>query len=75
MRLTTLLKALRNVSSDIWIIHDFNYKMSKEANQDDWDKESIDNQTSNHLKVFYIQFLLINSFIITFIKGKKRTHK
>tara|TARA_B100001287_G_scaffold173918_1_gene146551 strand:+ start:330 stop:479 length:150 start_codon:yes stop_codon:yes gene_type:complete len=49
--------------------------MSKEANQDDWDKESIDNQTSNHLKVFYIQFLLINSFIITFIKGKKRTHK
>ena len=52
MKLTTPFTALRNATSDILRMHDFNYKLSKEATQDYWDKECIDHPTSSHRKVY-----------------------
>ena len=51
MKLTTPFTALRNATSDIWRMHDFNYKLPKEAMQDDWG-ECIDHTTSSHCKVY-----------------------
>ncbi len=48
MRLTTLLNALRNATSDFWRMHDFNYQLPK----DYWEKECIDHPTSSHCKVY-----------------------
>ena len=48
MKLTTPFNALRNVTSDMWRIHDFNYKLTKESKQDLWEKECIDHPTSAH---------------------------
>ena len=39
MKLTTPLNTLKNATSDIWRMHDFNYKLPKEAKQDYWGKE------------------------------------
>ena len=52
MKLTTPFPDLRNATSDMWIMHDFNYKLPKEAQQDYWDKECIDHPTSTHCKVY-----------------------
>ena len=52
MKLTTPFTALRNATSDILRMHDFNYKLSKEATQDYWDKECTDHPTSTHCKVY-----------------------
>ena len=52
MKLTTPFTALRNATSDMWRMHDFNYKLPKEAKQDYWDKECIDHPTSAHCKVY-----------------------
>ena len=52
MKLTTPLTALRNATSDIWRIHDFNYKLPKEAKEDYWKKERTENPTSAHCKVY-----------------------
>ena len=34
MRLTTLFTALRNATSDIWRMHDFNYQLPKDQRQE-----------------------------------------
>jgi len=34
MRLTTPFTALRNATSDIWRMHDFNYQLPKDQRQD-----------------------------------------
>ena len=52
MKLTTPFTALRNATSDIWRMHDFNYKLPKEAKQDYWIKESSENPTSAHRKFY-----------------------
>ena len=52
MKLTTPFNALRNATSDIWRMHDFNYQLPKEAKQDYWNKECIDHPTSSHCKVY-----------------------
>ena len=52
MKLTTPFNALKHATSDIWRIHDFNYKLPKEAKQYYLDKEYIDNTTSGHRKVW-----------------------
>ena len=52
MRLTNPFMALRNVTSDIWRMHDFNYKLPKDQIQDYWEKECIDNPSSSHCKVY-----------------------
>jgi len=44
MRLTTPFTALRNATSDIWRMHDFNYQLPKDQRQDYWEKECIDIQ-------------------------------
>ncbi len=50
MRLTTPFHAFKNATSDIWRMHDFNYKLPKEAKQDYWGKEFIELPTSTHCK-------------------------
>ena len=52
MKLTTPFTALRNATSDMWRMHDFNYKLPKEAKQDYWDKECIEPPTITHCKVY-----------------------
>ena len=52
MKLATPFNALRNATSDIWRIHDFNYKLPKEAKQDYFGKEFIEHQISTHCKVY-----------------------
>ncbi len=52
MKLTTLFTALRNATSDIWRMQDFNYKLLKDANQDKWDEECIEHPTSTNCKVY-----------------------
>ena len=52
MKLTTPFNALINATSDIWRMHDFNYKLPKEVKQDYWEKECIDHPTSSHCKVY-----------------------
>ena len=52
MRLTTPFTALRNATSDIWRMHDFNYQLPKDNRQDYWEKECIEHPTSSHCKVF-----------------------
>ena len=51
MKLTTPFNALKNATSDIWRMHDFNYKLPKEAKQDYGGKEYIEYPTSTHCKV------------------------
>jgi len=52
MKLITPFTALRNATSDIWRMHDFKYKLLKEAKQDLWGKECIDHPISSHCKVY-----------------------
>ena len=52
MRFTTPLTALRNATSDIWRMHDFNYHLPKHSRQDYWEKECIDHPNSSHCKVY-----------------------
>ena len=48
MKLTTPFKSLKNATSDILRMHDFNYKLHKEATESYWDKECIDHPKSAH---------------------------
>ena len=41
MRIATPFNALRNATSDIWRMHDFNYQLPKDQRQDYWEKEKI----------------------------------
>ena len=52
MRLTTPFMALKNATSDIWRMHDFNYQLPKAQRQNYWEKECIDHPTSSHCKVY-----------------------
>ena len=56
MRFTTPFTALRNATSDIWRMHDFNYQLPKDQRQDYWEKECIDHPTSSHCKVYWRQY-------------------
>ena len=51
MKLATPFNALRNPTSDMWRMHDFNYKLPKEAKQYFWEKECIDHPKSADCKV------------------------
>ena len=50
MKLAYSFNALRNTTSYIWCIHDFNYMLPKEAKQDYWERECIDNPMSVYYK-------------------------
>ena len=52
MRLTTPFTALRNATSDIWRMHDFDYQLPEDHRQDYWEKECIEHPTSSHCKVY-----------------------
>ena len=52
MRLTTPLTALRNATSDVWRMHDFNYKLPKENFNEYWDEECILHPTNSHCKIY-----------------------
>ena len=52
MSFTNPFTALRNATSDIWKMHDFNYQLPKDLRQDYWEKECIDHPTSSHCKVY-----------------------
>ncbi len=52
MILNTLLTVLRNATSDIGKMHDFNYQLPKDQRQDYWGKECKDHPTSSHCKVY-----------------------
>ena len=51
MKLTTPLNALKNATSDLWRMHDFNYQLPKDLRQDYWGKECI-HPTSSNCKVY-----------------------
>ena len=51
MKLTTPFNALINATSDIWRMHDLNYKLPKEAKQDYWNKQCIEYPTSAYCRV------------------------
>ena len=52
MSLTIPFITLRNVTSDIWSMHDFNYQLTKDQRQDYCEKECIDHPTSSHCKTY-----------------------
>ena len=52
MRLTTLFPALRNATSDICEMHDFDYKLPKDLKKNYWEKECLDHPASAHCKVY-----------------------
>ena len=58
MKLTTPFIALKNATSDILKMHDFNYELPKDIRQDYWEKVCIDHPTSAHCKVYWFIFLL-----------------
>ena len=52
MKLTSLFNVLRNVTSDMLRMHDFNYHLPQDIKQNYWEKECKDNPTSSHCKVY-----------------------
>ena len=52
MKLTNLIRALRNTTSDIWTMHDFDYQLPKEMRKDYWEKECSDHPNSSHCKIY-----------------------
>ena len=52
MKLTTPFTALRNATSDIWRMHDFNYQLPKDIRQNYWEKECLDQSTNTNHKVY-----------------------
>ena len=52
MRLTTPFNALRNATSDIWRMRDFNYQLPKDQKQDYWEEDFKNYPTSSHCKVY-----------------------
>ena len=52
MKLTTPLNALRDATSEMWRMNNFNHKLPKEAKQDYWDKEYVEHPTSAHCELY-----------------------
>ena len=52
MKFTTPFTALRNATSDIWKMHDFNYQLPKKYLKEYWDKECFLHPTNNHCKIY-----------------------
>ena len=49
MKLTTPLTALKNATSDIWRMHDFNYQLPK---KEYWNQECNMHPTNSHCKIY-----------------------
>ena len=50
MKLTTPFTALRNVTSDMWRMHDFNYQLPKEKEY--WNQECMMHPNKSHCKIY-----------------------
>ena len=55
MKLTTPLTALRNATSDMWKMHDFDYQLpipKRKEKQGYWIQECTSHPTHNHCKIY-----------------------
>ncbi len=52
MNFSNLLKPSKILLQNIWTMHDFNYKLTKEAKEDYWEIECLNHPTSNHCKIY-----------------------
>ena len=52
MKLTTPFTVLRNATSDVWKMHDFNYQLPQNEAKDYWEQECLKHPTSSHCKVY-----------------------
>ena len=52
MKLTTTFIALRNATSDMWRMHDFNYQLPKKEEKNYWNDECIAHPTNSKCKIY-----------------------
>ena len=52
MKLVTPFTALRNIASDMWEMHDFNYQIPKKDLKNYWDQECMTHPTNSHCKIY-----------------------
>ena len=52
MKLTTPFTTLRNATSDIWRMNDFNYQSPKKELKKYWDQEFIPHPSNSHCKLY-----------------------
>ena len=52
MKLTSPFIALRNATSDMWRMHDFNYQSPQKEEREYWDQECMAHPTNNHCKIY-----------------------
>ena len=52
MKLTTPFTARKNATSDMWRMHDFNYKFPKNKVKDYWNKECIAHPSNSQCKIY-----------------------
>ena len=52
MKLTTPFTALRNATSDMWRMHDFNYQLPKKEEKNYWNDEFIAHPTNSQRKIY-----------------------
>ena len=53
MKLSTPFTALRNATSDMWRMHDFNYQLPKKLEEEEyWNQECAEHPTNSHCKIY-----------------------
>jgi len=52
MKLTTPLNALRNATSDIWEMHDFNYQLPKKGEKEYWNQECTAHPNNSNCRIY-----------------------
>ena len=52
MKINSLFIALRNATSDMWRMHDFNYQSPKKKELRYWDQECMAYPTNSHCKIY-----------------------
>ena len=52
MKLTTPFTALRNATSDVWRMHDFNYQLPQKELKKYWDQECKAHPANSHCKLY-----------------------
>ena len=52
MKLTTPFTALRNATSDMWRMHDFNYQLPKKELKNYWSQECTAHPANSHCKLY-----------------------
>ena len=52
MKLTAPFTALRNATSDMWRMHDFNYQLPKKELKNYWNQECTAHPANSHCKLY-----------------------